>query len=238
MTPLLHPIRRLPAVLVGEGRLQRRSVWATCLVVSLATPSANASNELALHVGSGSSFVRLGDPITVTLDVADLSVPINGIQAFLHYDRDMMRLVSALGNSSVETGWTGITEDLEGGGLLQLLVMFGGATSIDHTAATLTFEAIALGSTRVSFLADDPPLRTKVTAAADASPILPLRWDSEEIVIVATEIPTVSLWGLATMALLLTTIGSLVMRRNEFALTGDEIRDRLASRIHLASDVA
>lgn len=188
-------------------------------MVTLATPPANAFNELALNVGSGSSFVRLGDFITVTLDVADLSVPINGIQAFLHYDRDMMRLVSALGNSSVETGWTSITEDLEGGGLLQLLVMFGGATSIDHTAATLTFEAIALGSTRVSFLADAPPLRTKMTVAADASPILPLSLDSGEIVIVAAEVPTVSLWGLATMAILLTTIGSLVLRRAEFALT-------------------
>ncbi len=201
------------------------------LLVSLAVVPANGAHELALRVANGSTMVRLGDVLTVTLDVAGLTVPINGIQAFVHYDPNVLRLVEVLGNDSVGTGWTAFTEDRGGGDFLQLLVMLGGETAIDHSAATLTFETIAVGSTTVTFLADNPPLRVKLTVAADASPILPVTSASEEIVVAAADIPTVSQWGLATMALLLITMGSLVLRKNEFAYARASIRRRRAGRI-------
>lgn len=209
-----HAPKRPQAARRCELRLGRWSVGVAMFLVALAVTPARGAGQLSLQVASGSTMARLGDVITVTLDVAGLTAPINGIQAFVHYDPSVLRLVDVVGNESVGTGWMAITEDRGSGDFLQLLVMLGGETAIDHSAATLTFEAIALGSTSITFLVDVPPLRAKLTAAADASPILPVTVSSEQIVIGAVDIPTVSEWGLATMALLLMTMGSLVVRKN------------------------
>lgn len=217
MTQPTHSQRCLRAVRRCDVRLGGWTVGVAMFLALVAVAPAHGAGALSLHVAPGSSMARLGDVITVTLDVAGLAAPINGIQAFVHYDPSVLRLVDVVGNGNVGTGWMAITEDRGNGDFLQLLVMLGGEMAIDHSAATLTFEAIALGSTSVTFLADVPPLHAKLTVAADASPILPVTLASEQIVIGAADIPTVSEWGVATMALLLMTMGSLVLRKKQFA---------------------
>lgn len=213
MSELMDMRKPLTRIALRKALLPRKLIQAVILLVMLAVSPANGAIELALNVSAGSASAQIGDLVTVTLDVAGLTVPINGIQAFVHYDENILRLVDVQGNDSVGAGWTAFTEDRGGGDLIELLVMFGGQTAINHSAATMTFEAIAIGSTSVIFLPDDPPLRVKLTVASDASPILPITIASTEIMVSAADVPTVSQWGITTMALLLMTMGSLILRK-------------------------
>lgn len=207
-------MRILRAASFRTASFARRSIGTAILFAAILIPQVNGANELTLNVEAGSATARPGDLISITLDVAGLTSPINGIQAFLHYDPSVLRLVDSVGTVDAGGEWTSITEDRGGGDFLQLLVMLGSDILIDHATATLTFEAIAVGTTRVTFLEDALPLQTKLTASAGAAAIPPNKSNSGEIMVFGTDVPTISDWGLVTMALALTTMATLVLRRN------------------------
>ena len=50
-------------------------------------------DNIILNVASGSENVEPGDTVTVTLEVANLSEAINGLQVLLHYDDTILTLI-------------------------------------------------------------------------------------------------------------------------------------------------
>ena len=82
--------------------------FATAVFVTLGsvlvTQPAIAVDDLSLNVAAGSENVQPGDTVTVTLDIANLSVPINGVQVRLNYDTTVMTLIDVLPTDLVAAG--------------------------------------------------------------------------------------------------------------------------------------
>lgn len=146
---------------------------------------AAALDDLSLTVGGGSSIVQPGDTVTVTLDVANLSTSINGVQALIRYDDTVLLLQDIVANDLGLTlpaeGWVEVFFQDDLGDVTYTAVINGDSTVADGTVATLTFTAIAEGSTNIIFRPDTPPLLTKLTVASDNTTILPSTTDSGTI---------------------------------------------------------
>lgn len=147
----------------------------------------SAIDDLSLTVSGGAGQVAPGDTVTVTLDVANLSAAINGVQALIRYDDTLLTLVNViptdLGLASPNAGWVEVFRSETAGDLTYAVAINGDAASLDQTVATLTFTAIAEGTTSFVFRADSDPFFTKLTLASDNSTILPGRVDSGSILI-------------------------------------------------------
>jgi hypothetical protein len=116
-----------------------------------ATP-ALAVDDISLNV-TGPTTVEPGDAVTVTVDVANLSETINGVQIRINYDDTLMTLVDVAANGA--EGYAEIPEtDTNGNVDWGATVNAGCSTISDHTVATITFTAIAEGTTSVVFRAD------------------------------------------------------------------------------------
>ncbi len=149
------------------------------------------TGDLSLNVATGSEKVMQGETVTVTLDVADLSTAINGVQALIHYDMSLLSLTGVepedLGLTLPPEGWVEIDQDDQSGDLAYAAVINGDSTSADGTVATLTFMAIGAGSTSITFLSDNPAnhptLVTELTRADTAQTIDPKETPSGTIII-------------------------------------------------------
>ena len=75
--------RKIPVIVVIAG-----------LRASLAMTPTMAVDDLSLNVAPGSESVMPGDTVNVTLEVANLSTAINGVQALMHYDDSLLTLLS------------------------------------------------------------------------------------------------------------------------------------------------
>lgn len=150
----------------------------------VATP-ATAVDDLSLNVVAGSETVMPGETVIVTLDVADLSVAINGVQALIHYDDTVLTLVDIvpvdLGLLPPAEGWVEVNESDDFGDVTYAVILNGGATIVDGIVATLTFTAIDEGVTSITFRPDADPFFTKLTVAADNTTIFPITTDSATI---------------------------------------------------------
>jgi len=150
-------------------------IIAICAALS-AAPAA-AVDDLILNLAPGSETVAPGDTLVVTLDVANLSAAINGVQALMQYDVSILSLVDItpidLGLILPAQGWVDVTFSEDLGDLTYAAVINGSSTIVDGTVATLTFDVIGEGSTNVSFQQDSPPFLSKLTIAADNSTLLP-----------------------------------------------------------------
>ncbi|MCH7592158.1 MAG: hypothetical protein IH989_05200 [Planctomycetes bacterium] len=140
------------------------------------TPDAN----LDLNVAAGSEFVAPGDVVTVRLDVSNLTSAINGAQALIHYDDSILTLTGVTTNSGPDWGEGFPLTDVAGD-ITYTANIFGGSTSVDGTIATLTFLAIAEGTTNITFW-EAPPLVSKLTRFPDSTTLLPCLGASGNIV--------------------------------------------------------
>jgi hypothetical protein len=140
--------------------------------------SARAVNDLRLTM-SGAQTINPGDTVNVTLDVANLTTGINGVQALIMYDETVLSLLDIvptnLGLVAPADGWVEVFFSEVGGDVTYAVAINGEAMSSGHTVATLTFVAIGEGVTTVSFRPDSPPFLTKLTAAANNSTIIPTK---------------------------------------------------------------
>lgn len=156
---------------------------AIAAIWSVAAVPAAAVDDLSVAVAPGSEFVTVGDTVTFTLDVANLSAPINGVQVLLQYDNTLMTFSGVTPSTGVGVGWSNVGMTDNNGTITYAAVMLGGATDVNHTVATLTFTADAVGVTNVSFLPDNPPAMTLLTVASDNSTISPNTFDSGVVTI-------------------------------------------------------
>lgn len=110
-------------------------LMAALVATVVATPSL-AVDDLSLNVAPGSECVSISDTITVTLDVANLSAAINGVQVRLHYDNTLMTLVDIvptdLGLSPPDEGWVEISQTDVGGDVDWAASINGGSIVINH----------------------------------------------------------------------------------------------------------
>ena len=137
---------------------------------------ASATDDLSLNVDPGSVNVQPGDIVTVTLDLANLSAPINGVQVRLFYDTAIMTLIDVaptILTLPVGSGWIEVSESDSFGDVDWAAVITSDQVGTNHTVAILTFTVIDEGDTTVTFRADSPPFFTKLTTAADSVTILP-----------------------------------------------------------------
>jgi len=150
-----------------------------------AAPSAQAVDDLMLNVAAGSESVTPGDTVTLTLDVANLSAPINGVQALIQYDDTVLALTSVvptdLGLTLPDEGWVEVAFVDNFGDVTYAVVVNGDSVVADSTVATLTFTAIDEGVVSVTFRPGAAPFLTKLTVASDNSTVLPTTADSTDI---------------------------------------------------------
>lgn len=170
-----------------------RSAWKNRLGVATlaavlivwAAPSARAQDDLVLNVAAGSESVTPGDTVTLTLDVANLSVPINGVQALIWYDDTVLALTSivptVLPLTPPNAGWVEVAFVDDFGDVTYAVVVNGDSVVADSTVATLTFTAIDEGVVPVTFRPGAGPFFTKLTVAADNSTIVPVTTNSANI---------------------------------------------------------
>ncbi|MGD2107963.1 MAG: cohesin domain-containing protein [Phycisphaerae bacterium] len=158
-------------------------LMATTLSGLIAVP-ALAVDDLSLNVAPGTECVSASDTITVTLDVANLSSAINGVQVLLEYDDTLMTLVDIvptdLGLTLPASGWDEISQTDNAGDITWAASINGGSIGINHTIATLTFTAIADGTADVIFRPDVDPFYTKLTKASDSTTIFPTKYDTTD----------------------------------------------------------
>ena len=84
----------------------RRTPWIIAAVAALVCgSSALALNDLSLNVTPASVNVMPGDTVTVTLELANLSAPINGVQTLLQYDPVILALQSIVPTNLGIGGW-------------------------------------------------------------------------------------------------------------------------------------
>lgn len=164
-------------------RKHREEASAIAVIVAMcaglmAGPAA-AVDDLVLNVAPGSETVMPGDTLIITMDVANLTAAINGVQALMQYDVTILSLVDIaptnLGLIPPAEGWVEVAFSDNSGDITYAAVINGSSTIVDGTVATLTFSVIGEGFTNVSFRADVPPFFTKFTVAADNTTILPVK---------------------------------------------------------------
>ncbi len=152
------------------------------LVVAMGAAPVSAVDDLMLNVDAGTVCVSTGQTVTVTLDVANLSAAVNGVQVLLNYDDTLLTLVDIvptdLGLSPPAAGWVEVSQTDTAGDVNWAAVINGGSIILPHTIATATFTAIADGTAGVSFRADAAPFLTKLTRASDNATIFPAKTDS------------------------------------------------------------
>ncbi len=169
-----------------------KAPWLVGLIaaLTLALPAV-AVDDLILNLGTGSDLVQPGDTVTVTLDVANLSAAINGVQVRLSYDTTVMTLVDVVPTTLTAVqcpapcaGWVEVSQSDTVGDIDWAAIITDGSMPANLTVATLTFTVIdeTTPDTVVIFRLDSPPFRTKLTVAADNSTILPNKLDSGLIV--------------------------------------------------------
>ena len=163
----------------------RRTARSGALAALLLLSPAWGVNDLVLTVAPGSSIVTPGDTVTVTLNAANLSAPINGVQALLRYDPAVLDLVSInanpLGLTPPASGWLEAIETDTAGDVVYSVLILSGGVSTDHLVATLTFDVVGEGATQVTFRADAPPFATKLTRQADNGSVIPAKTNSGTI---------------------------------------------------------
>jgi hypothetical protein len=120
--------------------------------------------------------VQPGDTVVVTLDVANLSAQVNGVQVRLNYDTTLMTLTSissTLLSLPVGNGWVDVTAVDVAGDVDWAAVIRDGQTGLNHTIMTLTFTAIDEGVANVTFRPDVAPFFNKLIRSDTQGTLLP-----------------------------------------------------------------
>ena len=140
---------------------------AACLAICWSTVATAATGTIQLRTGnepSAACETSSTPSVSVAVQLADLSDPVNGVQALLAYNASVLSL--NISSSTEASGFTRILLSDSGGLITYAIINNGGsvgAGSGPYTVATLVFDVIAEGATSLTFQADSPPLTTRLT---------------------------------------------------------------------------
>ncbi len=167
------------------------AIVTALVLAAIAPPRAMGVDDLSLIVAPGSESVMPGDTVTVSLDIANLSTAVNGVQALMHFDDTLLMLVDVvpidLGLVLPADGWVEVEQVETNGDLDYAVVVKGGSTIANGAVATLIFTAIGEGTTSVTFRADSSPFFTKIIRADNNGTIFPNTFASGVIEIVCDD---------------------------------------------------
>ena len=134
---------------------------------------------LTLEIPSGMCGVQPGDTIAVSVQVSDLSQPINGAQMLINFDDSVLSFNSAAAGDGVGSPWdvaAMVFSEVEDAVVTVALVLTGGQSDEDAVVARVEFvylqDATPMVGT-VQLLAQDPPLLTKLTESGTALTVIP-----------------------------------------------------------------
>lgn len=184
-------VRRLATTEVGKGPIimmnkpRRPIILLQLIAIAICSGAALANNDLTLSVPLASQSVDVNDNVTVTLNVANLLQAINGVQVFVQFDPLMLEFISITPNAAagdLASGWVVGQELVSGGDITYLVALIADSTMTNGLVATITFKALAVGSTQVIF-DPFPAIPTKLTGVDNATIIPDTLTDSESIVI-------------------------------------------------------
>ncbi len=162
-----------------------KTTWAVRLAglaAAIVATSARA-DDLLLRTGEEPDVlcVNSSGVVNVTLEVADLSAAINGVQALISYDTAVLSLDTA----TPDAAWTpsifhhdAVSGDID---FAAIYTVNTNGTGADSVIATLSFNInphVAPAVTTVGFRANGPVFMNKLTVAADNSTILPTTFES------------------------------------------------------------
>ena len=140
-----------PITQTQEGRAlqvsSRRLLSIAVMLVGVLTATSRAENDLALAI-TDACQVQPGEAITVLLDISNLPQPINGVQAIVSYDPELLMLSQVLPGDGVASPWNSAMELYEqtaGDELLYALVIPAAGTAQDAVVCRLEFVGLARG---------------------------------------------------------------------------------------------
>ena len=137
--------------------------------------------RLALEMEAGWCGMQPGDTVTVLLRVSELLAPINGAQALIGHDQDLLALDDIIAGDGAGSPWDSavvLYDEIEPGLVGAGFALFGGETDADAIVARIEFVVLpndTPATTDVQLLAEvvPYPFITKLTLASDGSTIIP-----------------------------------------------------------------
>ncbi|MBX3396859.1 MAG: lamin tail domain-containing protein [Phycisphaerae bacterium] len=141
---------------------------------------------LSLELSECSRCVRVLDSVTIQLRASDLDDPINGVQALLHFDPEILGSPTVQAGDGAGSPWdAAIVTPIESapGDLTLGCVLLGSSASTDSVVARLTFPVVSNGTTAISFRQGQAPFHTKLTLSSDNTTVYPREYASLPILI-------------------------------------------------------
>ncbi len=149
--------------------MQKFLVTLICVGLIGVTAAHAATGTVQLRTGSEPSAVcgtTSTASISIDIELADLSDPVNGVQVRIAYDDTVLSLNTS--SSTELEGFTRVSLIDMGGLVIYTLINNGGSVgggAGPFTVATLVFDVNAEGATDISFQVDHPPVNTRLTTA-------------------------------------------------------------------------
>ncbi|MCP4248335.1 MAG: hypothetical protein GY778_14910, partial [bacterium] len=118
------------------------------------------------------------DTVTVLLSVSELVLPINGVQALIQYDENVLSFVSIAPGDGASSPWNSATvvfEDL-GGAIAYAVILLGSGTDVDAVVARIDFiyhPGATPHAADVQLIPEATPLLTKLTLASTGVTVIP-----------------------------------------------------------------
>ena len=119
-----------------------------------------------------------GDSVTVLLKVSYLSFPINGVQALIDFDEDVLGVLDISPGDGAGSPWDAAAEVFEEADetITYAVLLLGGGADADAVVATMQFVVLPSAEPTVGIvelLPQVPPLLTKLTLASTGATIIP-----------------------------------------------------------------
>ena len=134
---------------------------------------------LAVHLEDTNCCVKPGDILTVQLTAANLQAPINGVQACIGFDQNLLTVQSVTKGDGAGSPWDNAVEvywDATDGRIVYAAGFISSGIQVDGVVATIEFMASpngAVGPASIEVLPESPPLLSEFTLAVDATAIFP-----------------------------------------------------------------
>ncbi len=171
--------------MAGRSSFARMAAAVLAVGASLWCSPAYTANDLSLNAPTDECF-DVGDVIAVTLDLADLTEPVNGVQVVLLFEPSLLAPLEISPGDGGGSPWDDAmeaAETVEDGEIVYAVVLLASSTIEDGTVATLHFVALAAGAAALGFDESGMPIVHLLTGYPRGNRIHPTTHDSGVFVI-------------------------------------------------------